>query len=191
MIILYITLKYFFNFINHLGNPNLNLLLQKGGPYTKSPKQTAFEKRGKQQIMKKRLTALLLALSMVLTCIGFSPTAAFAAEENIALNKPATTSRADYNNPEITPSMAVDGTTSTRWASGPYYPQQHGPTDENWICIDLGAVYDISRVVLNWEAAYSPDYDIQVSNDYTTFTTIYNGSASGASVQNERHELGY
>lgn len=61
--------------------------------------------------MKKRLTALLLALSMVLTCIGFSPTAAFAAEENIALNKPATTSRADYNNPEITPSMAVDGTT--------------------------------------------------------------------------------
>ena len=134
--------------------------------------------------MKKRLTALLLALSMVLTCIGFSPTAAFAAEENIALNKPATTSRADYNNPEITPSMAVDGTTSTRWASGPYYPQQHGPTDENWICIDLGAVYDISRVVLNWEAAYSPDYDIQVSNDYTTFTTIYNGSASGASVQN-------
>ena len=59
------------------------------------------------------------------------------------------TSRADYNNPEITPSMAVDGTTSTRWASGPYYPQQHGPTDENWICIDLGAVYDISRVVLN------------------------------------------
>ena len=120
---------------------------------------------------------------MVLTCIGFSPTAAFAAEENIALNKPATTSRADYNNPEITPSMAVDGTTSTRWASGPYYPQQHGPTDENWICIDLGAVYDISRVVLNWEAAYSPDYDIQVSNDYTTFTTIYNGSASGASVR--------
>ena len=80
--------------------------------------------------------------------------------------------------------MAVDGTTSTRWASGPYYPQQHGPTDENWICIDLGAVYDISRVVLNWEAAYSPDYDIQVSNDYTTFTTILQRFRQRASVQN-------
>lgn len=133
--------------------------------------------------MKKRATALLLALSMVLTLLEVAPASAFAAEKNIALNKPATTGRADRSHAEMTPSLALDGNTKTRWATGAYLPERHGPTDENWICVDLGAVYDISRVVLNWEAAYAKDYDIQVSNDYAAFTTIYNGSASKASVQ--------
>ena len=133
--------------------------------------------------MKKKITALFLALSMVLTGFGLVPASAFSAGENIAQNKPATTSRADRYNADMTPAMAVDGDPSTRWATGAYLPERHGPTDENWICVDLGAVYDLSRVVLNWEAAYATSYDIQVSNDYTTFTTIYSGSADKASVQ--------
>ena len=133
--------------------------------------------------MKKKITALFLALSMVLTGFGLVPASAFSAGENIAQNKPATTSRADRYNADMTPAMAVDGDPSTRWATGAYLPERHGPTDENWICVDLGVVYDLSRVVLNWEAAYATSYDIQVSNDYTTFTTIYSGSADKASVQ--------
>lgn len=91
--------------------------------------------------MKKRATALLLALSMVLTLLEVAPASAFAAEKNIALNKPATTGRADRSHAEMTPSLALDGNTKTRWATGAYLPERHGPTDENWICVDLGAVW--------------------------------------------------
>ena len=134
-------------------------------------------------MLKRKLTALFLSATMLLTGIGAVPAAALAAEGNIALNKPATTSRPDRNNAGMTPSLALDGNAKTRWATGAYLPERHGPTDENWICVDLGGVYDISRVVLNWEAAYAKDYDIQVSNDYTTFTTVYNGTAKGGGIQ--------
>src|SRR5439155_12171183 len=38
--------------------------------------------------------------------------------------------------------------------------------------VDLGAATSISRVRLNWEAAYGSAYQIQVSNDNATWTTI-------------------
>jgi beta-glucanase (GH16 family) len=60
---------------------------------------------------------------------------------------------------------AVDGNTTTRWSSAFSDPQ--------WLQIDLGTGALISRVVLNWEAAYGKAYQIQVSNDARTWTTIY------------------
>jgi len=39
--------------------------------------------------------------------------------------------------------------------------------------VDLGATYNISEVVLYWEAAYGKSYQIQVSSDATNWTTIY------------------
>lgn len=60
---------------------------------------------------------------------------------------------------------AVDGNSGTRWASN--------WTDSEWITVDLGSHQNISRVVLNWEAAYGKGYDIQVSDDANTWTTLY------------------
>ncbi|MDD5688307.1 MAG: discoidin domain-containing protein [Elusimicrobia bacterium] len=82
---------------------------------------------------------------------------------NIAKGKPVTASSIESGATPI--EGAVDGVTSTRWASAASDPQ--------WIRIDLGAVYDIKKVILNWEAAYGKDYEIQVSNDDTKWTTIY------------------
>ena len=39
---------------------------------------------------------------------------------------------------------AVDGNTGTRWGSA--------FTNNEWIYVDLGATFNVSRVVLNWEA---------------------------------------
>ncbi|MDD5687538.1 MAG: discoidin domain-containing protein [Elusimicrobia bacterium] len=82
---------------------------------------------------------------------------------NIAKGKPVTASSIESGATPI--EGAVDGDAATRWASASSDPQ--------WIRIDLGAVYDIKKVVLNWEAAYGKDYDIQVSNDDNKWTTIY------------------
>ncbi|MFB6841586.1 glycosyl hydrolase family 8 [Streptomyces sp. NPDC056361] len=66
--------------------------------------------------------------------------------------------------------LAVDGNTGTRWAS------LEG-VDPQWIRVDLGANHTISRVKLNWEAAYGKAYRIQTSADGTTWTDVYSTSA--------------
>ncbi|MFD0077237.1 glycosyl hydrolase family 8 [Streptomyces sp. NPDC127166] len=68
------------------------------------------------------------------------------------------------------PGLAVDGSTATRWAS------VEG-VDPQWVRIDLGANHTISRVKLDWEAAYGKAYRIQTSTDGTTWTDVYSTTA--------------
>ncbi len=81
---------------------------------------------------------------------------------NVALNRPTVASTIETSG--LGANNATDGSTSTRWSSNAFDPQ--------WIYVDLGQNYDISRVVLRWEAAYGKDFQIQVSNDASTWTTI-------------------
>lgn len=80
----------------------------------------------------------------------------------LSLNKPVITSpiEGDYSG-----ANAVDGDMSTRWASE--------FADNQFIQIDLGESMLISRVVLEWEAAYGSGYIIEVSEDASTWTEIY------------------
>ena len=82
---------------------------------------------------------------------------------NIALYKAATASSLENSGYPAT--NAFDGNLSTRWSSAYSDPQ--------WIQVDLGATYNISEVVLYWETAYGKSYQIQVSPDANTWTTIY------------------
>ncbi|WP_030690768.1 glycosyl hydrolase family 8 [Streptomyces globisporus] len=66
--------------------------------------------------------------------------------------------------------LAVDGSTATRWASAE-------GADPQWIRIDLGANHTISRVKLDWEAAYGKAYRIQTSADGTAWTDVYSTTA--------------
>jgi len=72
-------------------------------------------------------------------------------------------------------SNAVDGNTTTRWSSAFSDPQ--------WLQVDLGATHTISQVVLNWENAYAKAFQIQTSNDGTTWTTIYSTTTGTGGVQ--------
>jgi len=82
---------------------------------------------------------------------------------NLALNKSATASSLESSS--YPASYAVDGNTSTRWSSSFSDPQ--------WLQVDLGATKTISKVVLRWETAYGKSYQIQVSNDATSWTSVY------------------
>ena len=59
---------------------------------------------------------------------------------------------------------AVDGNDGSRWSSE--------FTDNQWIAVDLGSIKDVSKVVLNWEAAYGQSYNIQVSTNGTDWKTV-------------------
>lgn len=86
---------------------------------------------------------------------------------NIALGKPATATSASTTN---ILTYLNDGNLGTRWESD--------LTDAQTITINLGGQFDLDRVVLNWEAAYSKVYNLQVSADNITFTPLYS-QASG------------
>ncbi|ACU75494.1 coagulation factor 5/8 type domain protein [Catenulispora acidiphila DSM 44928] len=114
---------------------------------------------------------LLLALSLAFLTV-VAPTA-HAADSLLSQGKTATASSAE--NATYPASNAVDGSTTTRWSSAFSDPQ--------WLEVDLGATATIDKVVLNWEAAYATGYQIQTSNDGTTWTSIYSTTTSTGGVQ--------
>ena len=83
--------------------------------------------------------------------------------DDVALGKTATASSLEST--AYPAADAVDGSTSTRWSSAFSDPQ--------WLEVDLGQTTSICQVALDWEAAYATAFQIQTSNDGSTWTTIY------------------
>ncbi len=92
---------------------------------------------------------------------------------NIAQGKPVTCS--SIQSTAYPCAAAVDGSLTTRWSSAASDPQ--------WIRVDLGQSYNITNVTLNWEAAYARAFQIQTSNDGTTWTSIYSTTTGTGGVQ--------
>ncbi len=100
------------------------------------------------------------------------------AATNLALNHTATASSEQNSgtNVALPASNATDASTTTRWSSAYSDPQ--------WIYVDLGSSFNISDVQLQWETAYGKNYQIQVSNDAKTWTTIKTVSGGTGGVNN-------
>jgi len=104
-----------------------------------------------------------------------------AGSTDLALRKPITasstfTSGKGKNKTVYSAGYANDGNPSTHWQSQSNDPQ--------YITVDLGAVYNISEVILNWNGTnYSQNYILEVSPDNSTWSTIYrsNGLGDGGS----------
>ncbi|HEX6497433.1 MAG TPA: penicillin acylase family protein [Micromonosporaceae bacterium] len=94
---------------------------------------------------------------------------------NYALGRAATASSTQAFTSN-TPNKAVDGDLSTRWSSS--------YSDNQWIRVDLGSTRTIRRVVLRWEAAYGSGYRIDVSNDGSTWATVFSTSTGDGGVDN-------
>jgi hypothetical protein len=92
---------------------------------------------------------------------------------NAAQGRPATASSTE--SATFPASAAVDGNTGTRWSSAFSDPQ--------WLQVDLGATVSVCQVIINWEAAYATAFQIQVSNDASSWTSIYSTTAGTGGVQ--------
>jgi hypothetical protein len=104
--------------------------------------------------------ALLIGLAVV-------PGTASAAPVLLSQGKPATASSTEGAGTPA--SAAVDGDAGTRWASAWSDPQ--------WLRVDLGATSTISRVELDWEAAYATSFQVQVSADGSTWNPVHTTTA--------------
>ena len=91
---------------------------------------------------------------------------------NLALGRPATSSSVEASG--LDAGKAVDGSLATRWSS--LY------SDPQWIMVDLGSTATISSVRLTWETAYARAYRIEVSDDATTWTTLFSTTTGDGGV---------
>ncbi|QQQ74547.1 discoidin domain-containing protein [Saccharothrix sp. 6-C] len=115
--------------------------------------------------------ALLTALVMPVTAVQ----AAECGTANAALNAPATASSVETGSP-FTAASAVDGNTGTRWSSAFSDPQ--------WLRVDLGASREVCGATLQWEAAYATAFQLQVSADGSTWTTVHQTTTGAGGTQN-------
>ncbi|GIG00012.1 discoidin domain-containing protein [Catellatospora citrea] len=90
----------------------------------------------------------------------------------LSRNRPVTASSTEAG--ANVPANVVDGSTTTRWSS--LY------ADPQWITVDLGQTRNVSRVVLNWETAYATAYQVQVSNDNSSWTTVSSTTTGNGGV---------
>jgi hypothetical protein len=87
----------------------------------------------------------------------------------LSQGKPATASSTES---VFVPASAVDGDAGTRWGSA--------FTNTEWIAVDLGAAATITRVVLNWEAAFATGYQLQTAASAAGPWTTMFSTATGA-----------
>jgi len=90
----------------------------------------------------------------------------------LSQGKPATASSVET---VFVAASAVDGDAGTRWASA--------FTNTEWIYVDLGATATISRVVLNWEAAFATGYQIQTAASAAgPWTTVFSTTTGDGGI---------
>jgi beta-glucosidase len=103
---------------------------------------------------------------------GTGPTE-YCGTQDLALDQP-TTASSTQDATDYPASDATDGDPGTRWSSAFSDPQ--------WLEVDLGSPQNICSVGILWEAAYATAFQIQVSNDNSTWTTVYS-TTTGAGGQ--------
>ncbi len=110
----------------------------------------------------------------MLTPTGVMNPAAQGTPTDVALNKTATVSGSE--SASYPASYAVDGNSTTRWASA--------RTTAEWLQVDLGATYALSQVQIRWGNGYASGYKIQLSPDGTTWTDAYATTVGAGGTEN-------
>jgi acyl-homoserine lactone acylase PvdQ len=95
---------------------------------------------------------------------------------DLAAGRPAKASSTQFLT-DLTPGRAVDGDPTTRWGSS--------WSDNQWISVDLGSAQPVGRVILRWESAYGKGYRIDVSNDNSTWRTVWSTGTGDGGVDND------
>lgn len=83
--------------------------------------------------------------------------------ENIAEGKNVTASASE--NVSLAPANLTDQDLATRWSSN--------WADDVWFTVDLGRVFNINQIVLNWENAFGRQFELLISQDGVNFERVF------------------
>ncbi|MFE5028560.1 discoidin domain-containing protein [Streptomyces sp. NPDC056656] len=96
---------------------------------------------------------------------------------NLAADAPASAGDTEWNPfTSYAAGRAVDGDTGTRWASG--------WSDDQWLRLDLGSSRTVGKVSLDWERAFARAYRVEVSDDGTTWRTVWSTDSGDGGLDN-------
>src|SRR5262245_47073860 len=123
----------------------------------------------------RSLRLALAAVAVVLLAAYAAVTVAPASAAGPLISQGRPTAASSVENATFPAANAVDGNAGTRWSSQFSDPQ--------WIRIDLGATAAIDQVILVWEAAFARAFQIQVSADASTWTTIFSTTTGSGGTQ--------
>ncbi len=98
---------------------------------------------------------------------------------SLSQGKPTVTSSVNDNH---NGNLAVDGDATTRWIANP-------SEDHPWIYVDLGTTAKLDLIILSWETARPPKYELQVSSDAQDWRTIATVDDEGNSEKTVRFEF--
>src|SRR5258707_2241845 len=107
------------------------------------------------------------------TISAVSAASATCGTTNLALHQPTTAS--SLQGPSWPASNATDGSLTTRWSSAFSDPQ--------WLEVDLGSTQSVCQVAIHWEAAYAKAFQVQTSNDNSTWTPIFSTTTGTGGTQ--------
>ncbi|WP_284580826.1 discoidin domain-containing protein [Streptomyces sp. 2P-4] len=100
---------------------------------------------------------------------------------NLAAGAAASASSTEWN-PFVSyaAGRAVDGSRSSRWASG--------WSDDQWLAVDLGSPALVRRVTLDWERAHGREYRIEVSDDGARWRTVWSTTTGDGGLDTARFD---
>ncbi|HEX4787494.1 MAG TPA: discoidin domain-containing protein, partial [Actinospica sp.] len=133
------------------------------------PRGTTSRRRSLRGLIAAAAAVVLSASALVVAA-----NSAQAAPALLSQGHPTTASSVE--NASCTAADATDGTTATRWSSAFSDPQ--------WLEVDLGSTATLSSVTLQWEPAYATAFQIQVSTNNSTWTTVYSTTTGTGGTQN-------
>jgi beta-glucosidase len=97
---------------------------------------------------------------------GTPPPGQYCGTQDLAMDQPTTASSVQPDTgSDYLPYFATDGDPGTRWSSAPSDPQ--------WLEVDLGSEQNLCSIGIEWEAAYATAFSIEVSDNNSTWTTVY------------------
>ncbi|HEY4021870.1 MAG TPA: discoidin domain-containing protein, partial [Pseudonocardiaceae bacterium] len=120
------------------------------------------------------VTAIVAVLLAMLSAAVANSAGRPAADSLLSLNKLVTASSAAGC---CAAANAVDGNTSTRWAST-------ANVDPSWIYVDLGAMYNVDRIELDWDASCATAYELDISPDHNAWTQIFSTTTGKGGADN-------
>ncbi|MDR1120728.1 MAG: discoidin domain-containing protein, partial [Dysgonamonadaceae bacterium] len=86
-------------------------------------------------------------------------------------NKP-TTASSEFNHDQfglLRAGNATDGNPGTRWGSD----EENVEYTPEWLLVDLEKEETLTKIVINWEAAFAREYNVEVSSDNAEWSQVF------------------
>ncbi|MFF1408951.1 discoidin domain-containing protein [Streptomyces sp. NPDC058289] len=131
--------------------------------------------RGRRPVSTRKGIAGAVTTALFGSLLALAPAAPAASAEPAPVSQGKAVTASSQEHYGTPAADAVDGNDGSRWSSA--------ASDAQWLQVDLGAVTELSKVVLQWEAAYAKAYRIELSTNGTDWSTAHSTTTGAGGTE--------